>query len=50
MSKIIVKSAAVSLFVTVGIGLWDAVQQLHTLAAAVALLFGVGAILNSWAA
>ena len=47
MSSIIATSAAVLLFLTVGIGLWDAIQNLHALAAgAAAALFVISAFLN----
>jgi len=47
MSTIIATSAAVLLFLTVGIGLWDAIQGLHALAAGAASLFVISALLNS---
>jgi hypothetical protein len=46
MPKTIVVSAAVLLFVSVGIGLWDAVRGLSPLDAGVALIFICSAILN----
>ena len=49
MSKIIVVSTAVLLFVSVGIGLWDEVRGLSPLDAGVALIFVISAVLNSWA-
>jgi len=49
MSKITATGTAALLFLTVGIGLWDAIQGLHALAAGAALLFEISAILNSWA-
>jgi hypothetical protein len=49
MSKIIVVSTAVLLFVSVGIGLWDEVSGFGPLDAGVALIFVISAVFNSWA-
>ena len=49
MSKIIVVSAAVLAFVSVGIGLWDEMRGLSPLDAGIALIFVISAVLNSWA-
>jgi hypothetical protein len=49
MSKVIVVSAAILLFVSVGIGLWDGVRGLGALAVGGAIIFVISAVLNSWA-
>jgi hypothetical protein len=50
MDNILKVGVVSALFLSIGIGLWDAVHGLHALAEGAAFVFAIGVIVNSWAA